>query len=418
MTTGIRRVMRWALCGAAFAAVVASTGCGFTHRTPDAAERATAMHESRPTSLAPTTQRTARRPIFDNRNFIGVDDPTASVTRIPVINVFGELDGSAPGGQHQAAESGFQQHTFVEEGYDGDVAVSPDGRWLAYSSTRHNERPDIYLQRVDGLSVTQLTSDETDDAYPTFSPDGRQIAFCSTRAGSWDIYVMDADGGNATQITSGPSQDLHPSFSPDGKRLVYCSCGPRGGNWEIWTVDIATGARKIIGQGLFPTWSPDKHHDRIAFQRARQRGTRWFSLWTLDLVDGEARHVTEVAVSNNAAVICPTWSPDGQRLAFSTVVDPGRSGASGRAGGQQDVWVINVDGSNRQRLTDGSGVNVAPYWSSDGKVYFVSDRGGTECVWSANAPTPGAQRVLATDDKTKANTAGAVGATDGREVEH
>ncbi len=93
----------------------------------------------------------------------------------------------------------------------------------------------------------------------------------------------------------------------------------------------------MIGFGLFPTWSPTKGVDRIAFQRARQRGGRWFSLWTLDLVDGESRRVTEVAASSNAAIVCPTWSPDGKQIAFATIAEPNNS-TGAKPLGQQDIW--------------------------------------------------------------------------------
>ena len=312
--------------------------------------------------------------------------PTEPV-KVPVINVFGELDGqqSAPPGQ--SGDFGFQQHTFGDEGYDGDVSVDPSGKWIAFSSTRHSEKSELYLQRVDGTSVTQLTSDVSDNAQPCFSPDGKSIAFCSTRAGSWDLYTMDLDGRNVVQVTSGPSQDMHPSFSPDGTRLVYSSIGGRSGQWELWTVTLASHERKMIGYGLFPTWSPDKGVDRIAFQRARQRGSRWFSLWTLELADSEARKVTEVAVSSNAAIISPSWSPDGKRLAFATVVDPAQTN-KGKPRGQQDVWVVDSEGGNRHRLTDGTSTCLTPCWASDNRVYFVSDRGGHENVWSVRTQRP------------------------------
>src|SRR5690242_6353739 len=97
MTTKTRvmwRWARWALCGGAFALVIAAAaGCGFTTRTaspPMAATNAAAPVKS------DSAARDTRRPIFDNRRYIGIDDPTASVTRIPVINVFGELDGTPP----------------------------------------------------------------------------------------------------------------------------------------------------------------------------------------------------------------------------------------------------------------------------------------------------------------------------------
>ena len=60
-------------------------------------------------------------------------------------------------------------------------------------------------------------------------------------------------------------------------------------------------------------------------------------------------------------------------------------GPLGRPTGQQDVWVINADGTGRQRLTDGRGINAAPFWGAGDRVYFVSDRGGNESIWSAAA---------------------------------
>jgi len=309
--------------------------------------------------------------------------------KIPVVNMFGELDGQGTRPRTEAADFGFQQHTFSDEGYDADVSVDPTGKHIAFASTRHSEHAEIYLQRVDGTSVTQLTSDPSENAQPCFSPDGKTIAFCSTRAGSWDLYTMDLDGRNVTQVTSGPSQDMHPTFSPDGRHLAYSSIGGRSGQWEIWTINLDTRERKMIAYGLFPSWSPDKTADRIAFQRARQRGSRWFSLWTLDLVDGEARRITEVAVSSNAAIISPSWSPDGRRLAFSTVVDPAQT-VRGRPRGQQDVWIVDADGGNRHRLTDGTSTCLSPCWAMDNRVYFVSDRGGHENVWSVRTETPAA----------------------------
>lgn len=301
--------------------------------------------------------------------------------RPPSVNVFGELDNASRAAPAPRGNGGFQQHTFLEEGFDSDVSLDPTGKWMVFTSTRDSDHPNIYLQKVDGLSVIQLTSDEADYANPTFSPDGKHIAFASTRGGNWDIYVMDADGKNVSQITNDLMQHVHPSFSPDGNRLVYSCLGGRSNQWELWTVDLTTSEKRMIGFGLFPSWCPDKTVDRIAYQKARQRGSRWFSLWTLDLVDGEARQVTEVAASSNAAIVSPSWSPDGKMLAFTTIAQPAQSGTV-KAAGQQDIWTISADGSNRHRLTDGVGLNLGPCWARDDRVFFISDRSGAECVWS------------------------------------
>lgn len=369
MSKRIRKAITVILAGGSFLLVMGTAGCS----------RISAMmpwHRSQVIASAPAPVSEPKETQFASRT--DTEEPA------PEVNVFGEMDGVAPTLAPHSADSGFQQHTFADEGYDNDVTVSPDGKYLVFTSTRHNEHPDIYLQKVDGQSVTQLTCDNCDDAFPTFSPDGKTIAFCSTRSGNWDIYTMDLDGKNVTQVTSGPMQDLHPSFSPDGSRLVFCSSGGRSGQWELWVVNLSNNEKQMVGTGLFPRWSPNKNKDTIAFQRARQRGSRWFSLWTMDLVDGEARHVTEVAVSSNAAIVSPAWSPDGSKLAFGTIVDPART-VNGKPPGQQDVWTVDADGSNRHRITDGAGANTEPCWANDGRIFFVSDRGGTECIWSARA---------------------------------
>jgi TolB protein len=309
-------------------------------------------------------------------------------TPASAVNVFGELDGFGPSVFAMGGKAGYQQHTFVEEGFDAEPDVSPDGKWIVFASTRHSEYSDIYLQRTDGLAVTQLTTDPSDESFPRFSRDGKSIAFASNRSGNWDIYVMDIEGKNVQQVTRAPTQEIHPSFSPTGDRVVFSALGARSGQWEIWTVDVQNLERSMIGYGLFPEWSPRTDRDIIAFQRSRQRGTRWFSLWTLELIEDDAKNLTEVAYSTNAAIVAPTWSPDGKRLAFCTIVDPAAAkglDSESTRGTSQDLWTVNADGTDRKRLTDAKGVNMSPSWSSDGRVFFVSDRAGTESIWSVPA---------------------------------
>jgi Tol biopolymer transport system component len=392
-----RRGLTWILAAAAFVAVLATAGCaaicpalgGGSGSGDDGAAPAQPVK----IVVAKPKEVVARNPVATK------PVATKSVATSGLVNVFGEFDGARRNTAiRPIAEAGFQQHTAVDEGEDSGIAVDPTGRWMVYTSTRHSEHPNVYMQRVDGTSVTQLTNDAADDAFPCFSPDGKRIAFCSTRSGSWQIYVMDADGRNVVQVTSGRTQCIHPSFSPDGKRVVYSSLGSRSGQWEIWVAALDSGAQKMIGYGLFPSWSPRRDIDRIAYQRPRQRGSRWFSLWTIDLIDGEGRRPTEVAVSPLAAIVTPSWSPDGGRIAFATVVEP-TSDAGAKPRGQTDVWTVDAEGTNRQRLTDGSGSNLMPFWAADGRVYFISDRDGHECVWSVKADRSGKTYTADTRDR-------------------
>jgi TolB protein len=402
------------IAAAAVAGLLGAGGlAGCTPETPKTPQAVSRPANNNNGNTGPALSHLSAEDDADAFNNVGTSNNNTPV-KPPNVNIFGELDGVPTGPGKLVGDEGFQQHTFTDEGYDADVAVDPTGKWMAFASTRHNEHAGIYLQRVDGTAVTKLTSDEADNAYPTFSPDGKTIAFCSTRAGAWNIYVMDTDGRESMTVTSGNAQCIHPSFSPDGTRLVYSCLGERSNQWELWTVDLATNEKQQIGYGLFPSWSPAKDADRIAFQRARQRGSRWFSLWTLDLVDGEARRVTEVAVSSNAAIVSPSWSPDGKRLVFATILDPNRNGKTAKpARGEQDIWTILADGTDRRRITDGNGINLSPFWSTDNRVYFVSNRSGNESIWSVRPETGTTFTAAAPKtDKTSKETVGSVDTRD------
>lgn len=376
------RTLRRAAAATVFAGLAASgAGCSLF-------QTGVLLNDAPPT---PTTRPATATKSPSPADVMFTSDGPALTKPANSVNVFGEVDGvSQSPFEGQARTGGLQQHTFVDEGYDADPAISPDGQWLLFASTRHSEHADLYLQHTDGLAVTQLTSDDADDAYPRFSRDGKQIAFASNRAGNWDIYVMEADGSRLRQLTRSPAQELHPTFSPDGTRVVYASLGTRSGQWELWTIDLRTNERRMIGYGLFPDWSPRTDRDVIAFQKARQRGSRWFSIWTLELVDGEPREVTEVAYSRTSAAVAPTWNAAGTRLAFCTIKEPenapaAKKGGSLAKGAREDVWSVNDDGTDRRMLTDGRGVNASPIWGNDGRIYFISDRAGSESIWSMSA---------------------------------
>jgi Tol biopolymer transport system component len=91
--------------------------------------------------------------------------------------------------------------------------AAPPGK-IAFDSDRDGDT-EIYVMNADGSGVTQLTNNLATDCQPAWSPDGKRIAFLSTRDGvDSEIYVMNADGTGVTQLTNNLALDANPDWSP------------------------------------------------------------------------------------------------------------------------------------------------------------------------------------------------------------
>jgi TolB protein len=348
---------------------------------------ATAVFQAAP--AAQDSQAIAQQVQFDGSPEADAAVLNAKARNTARIGMYGELVSYTPNASDKVDGAGnISPITTATEGACFDPAIDPTGQLLAFASTMHSPTADIYVRRTTARTHTQLTADPSDDVMPAFSPDGTRLAFASNRSGNWDLYVMPYGGGAAQQITSDADHELHPSWSPDGRTLVYCRLGSRSGRWEIWTVDVANPAvRNFLEYGRIPVWGPDVAHNRILFQRARRRGDRFHSIWTLDYVDGNATNITEIVSAANAALINPAWSPDGRRVVFSTVIDP--TSADGIRPSRADVWVVNMDGTGRTAIAGGDHANFQPIWSPDNSIYFVSNRTGVDNIWSVGVPYVG-----------------------------
>ena len=325
----------------------------------------------------------------------------SNAVRVSLFPDFAPLDGfndetpGRPGGDVNLA-----QVSFAAEGSDFDPDVSRDGTWMVFASTQHHDQPDLYRKSIDGRVVTQLTADASQDLMPEISPDGRYVAFASDRHGNWDVFMMSAEGGPVTQITFDGAHELHPTWSPDGNRLCYCRFNERTTQWELWTLAVdKPGVRSFVCEGMFPRWSPDESEDKILFQRSRKRGDRLYGVWTIDLVDGDGMNPTEIVAAGDAAIMHPTWSPDGSSIAYTVVAEP--SVAEDGMPVECDIWTIDADGTDRIALTSGGYRNLRPNWGADDRIYFMSNRGGLDVIWAISSGIqPAPVEAMAESSKT------------------
>ena len=313
-----------------------------------------------------------------------VDSESDSAMRASMFAAFGPAEQMAPSHEGDAS---IAQVSFTEVGADFDPDIDGTGTFVVYASTQHNRKADIYRKAVGGRTKTQLTNDESQNVMPEISPDGTRIAFASDRNGNWDVYVMSVDGGPAMQVTFDAEHEMHPTWSPDGKSVAYCRYDNRSSQWAIWYARVdSPGVRAFVCEGMFPRWSPDTEADRILFQCSRKRGERLFGVWTIELRNGEGCNPTELLSAGNAAIMHPSWSPDGSQVVFTTVMNP--DSVTDGMPDQADIWTVNLDGTQRVALTSGGFRNMRPSWSSGGQVFFTSNRGGVDNIWSVNAQMP------------------------------
>lgn len=309
--------------------------------------------------------------------------------------------------ENSSASDDVTQVTFTREGGDYDADVNPmDPTMIVFCSTRFSKNPQIFITQIGKKSVIQKTFD-TKHSYiqPKFSPDGKRIAFASNRSGtSWDIYEIDAVGKSAmTCVTSDLriSDEFHPTYSPSEFNKIAFSVS--NGKWSIGVKDRLTGEMTYLStEGLYPEWSPDG--TKIAYQKARKRGTRWFHIGAIQLEmkeeadrSGNARTVKRMVdgkeedlkvyklivgdeiilvESNDWGAINPSWSPDSKRIAFASVHLSDDAIKEGRKLRGDDLWVVDLENGVPETITEDSAADWNPSWASKDSIIFSSDRKG------------------------------------------
>jgi dipeptidyl aminopeptidase/acylaminoacyl peptidase len=221
------------------------------------------------------------------------------------------------------AAGGREEILFQREGLPATRAnIARDGRIV------FNGGNGIWVMDQDGRNARAVpVKDMRAPGYPSWYPDGKSIAFGD---GAKNIlYRADVESGAVTPLTHQAEVLAGMSrVSPDGRWIVFAGQKNNGqlydqGDNQIWVVDDKGVARPVEatpGQGRAPSWSPDGQ--RIAFESGRGSSDGNYAIFIINRDGTSLTQVTDYALNG----MHPHWSPDGKQLVFSTGNQPGQPG--------------------------------------------------------------------------------------------
>jgi len=257
----------------------------------------------------------------------------------------------------------------------GAPAISPDGTRIAYPVTWYDVdadrgNSDIWMVGIEGGDSVQLTSSPGTDTSPAWSPDGKWLAFVTTRGGDGpQIYLLPASGGEARRLTSAEGGATGPVWSRDGKQILFIS--------EVWPEgDEQADRLRALSEGT----TDAKIYDELMYRHwdTWEDGMR-SHVFMVDVASGVARDLTPGPYDTPPISLGGfqdyDLSPDGTELAFVRNTDVPTA-----VGTDNDIWVVSTGGGEPVLLTSNEANDTAPQYSPDGRymAYLAMERPGFE----------------------------------------
>ncbi len=255
-----------------------------------------------------------------------------------------------------------------------DPALSPDGKWVAFTLTTpdlaaNKNLSDVWVISIDGGTPRQLTTHAASDRKPAWAPDGRWIAFESTRSGTSQLWLMNADGSNQKQFTSISTGASGAVWSPDGAALAFISeVFPENSHGTFSESDALNKKQldrlengkvkaKIFTSLMYRHWDSwrDGKRKHIFVQQLSGGDPK-------DLTPGD-RDAVPFSDTFSAGIDF-AFSPDGKEIAYTATPFPTREEAWNT---NHDIYTVAVSGGTPVQITANPAADGYPQYSKDGK---------------------------------------------------
>lgn len=256
-----------------------------------------------------------------------------------------------------------KQLLFQVETYEGSGSTSK-----LKQQTLVGVDPNTRGQRTIYTSASRFSNN------PVWMPDGASYLYVTNSTGPYALVRALTSAPNAaiafiigSELAPQPS---HPSPSPDGTRVAFTTTASDGTH-AVCTVGIDGSRFTILGDGRAPSYAPEG--SSIAFVRKVNGFDQIY------LVDADKGTSIVQLTSDRADSDMPTWSPDGQYIAFAS--NRGFAELGKKADEVMHLFVMKKDGTGLVQVTSGQSLSGAPAWSSDGWLYFASNQSGNYDIW-------------------------------------
>lgn len=218
-------------------------------------------------------------------------------------------------------------------------------------------QPKIYIGSTSEQRSQRLTYLRGNQLMPVMNPERTLIAFISDAAGSPDLFLQAFSAeagplGKPVQFYSYPrATQASPTFSPDGRRLAFVS--NKDGSPRIYVTDVpeqgvrrtrpdVTLITRANSESVSPCWSPDGN--KLAYS-SRIRGTR--QIWVYDFATGQEIQLTDSPGHKEN----PSWAPNSQHIVYNT-----------EDGDNAELYLIDIHNKRPQKLSSGPGQKRFPSW--------------------------------------------------------